>query len=228
MNAPTGNSVSRLLGRGPVVLWVMVGGGVLWIVYGYFRFMTPQGPDVVWREDLGYSPILSNDLYWVYNLPGVLALLLTLWASMSFLRTVSTRRNRMKRAALLLGVLASLFGVVALVGQVILFDPLKTLGLALGTPLLGLAMLLGGLITVLDGRVSRGRQGLLGAALILLGVSGVFTLLLRPLMFALALLPLAFGAAASALFGAAWILLAFSLRNEPEWMRARPAQTAVA
>ncbi|WP_248760319.1 hypothetical protein [Pseudarthrobacter sp. SSS035] len=134
----------------------------------------------------------------------------------------------MKRAALLLGVLASLFGVVALVGQVILFDPLKTLGLALGTPLLGLAMLLGGLITVLDGRVSRGRQGLLGAALILLGVSGVFTLLLRPLMFALALLPLAFGAAASALFGAAWILLAFSLRNEPEWMRARPAQTAVA
>lgn len=64
--------------------------------------------------------------------------------------------------------------------------------------------------------------------MILLGVTGVFTLLLRPLMFALALLPLAFGAAASALFGAAWILLAFSLRNEPEWMSARHAQTAVA
>lgn len=226
MNASLG--MSRLLARGPVVLWVMVAGGILWIVYGYFRFMTPQGPDVVWREDLGYSPILSNELYVLYNLPGVLALLLTLWASMSFLRTVSRRRNGMKRAALLVGVLASLFGVVALAGQVILFDPLKTLGLALGTPLLGLAMLLGGLITLLDGRGSGGRQGLLVAALILLGVTGLFTLLLRPLMFAFALIPLAFGAAASSLFGAAWILLAFSLRNEPGWMRSRPAQTAVA
>lgn len=52
MNAPTGSNVSRLLSHGPAVLWVMVAGGILWIVYGYFRFMTPQGPDVAWREDL--------------------------------------------------------------------------------------------------------------------------------------------------------------------------------
>lgn len=62
MNAPNRYKSNPLLGNGPTVLWAMNAGGILWIVYGYFRFMTPQGPDVEWREELGYSPILSTEL----------------------------------------------------------------------------------------------------------------------------------------------------------------------
>lgn len=195
----------------------MGAGGILWMVYGYFQFVTPQGPDVIWREDLGYSPILSNELFLLYNLPGVLALLLTLWAAVAFIRTLHVQKSRAKRTTQLLAVLASFFGLIAVVGQSILFDPLKTLGLALGTPLLGLAMLLAGVIIIRDARSTKGRKRSLGTTLLFLGLIGLLTLLLRPLMFALALLPLAFGTAAFAAFGAAWILLALSLRNEPEW-----------
>lgn len=56
MNASAGRPFSRLSGHGSAVLRAMVAGGMLWIFHGYFRFMTPQGPDAVWREDLRYSP----------------------------------------------------------------------------------------------------------------------------------------------------------------------------
>ena len=230
VHASAGNRATQIVGPGPIALWSMVAGGILWMVYGYFRFMAPQGPDVVWREDLGYSPILSNELFMLYNLPGVLALLLTLWAALSFTRalTLHKQKSRTKRAVQLLAVLAILFGLIAVVGQAILFDPLKTLGLALGTPLLGLAMLLAGMIIVRDPRSVSGYKRPMGPILIFLGLTGLFTLLLRPLMFALAFLPLTFGAAASAAFGAAWILLAFILRDVPEWNGSPTPRTAAA
>lgn len=42
------------------------------------------------------------------------------------------------------------------------------------------------------------------------------TLLLRPLMFALALLPLVFGTVTFALFGVGWIILSLNLGNVPK------------
>jgi len=189
MKASTGNPINRLLGQGPAVLWSMVAGGILWIVHGYFRFMTPQGSDVVWREDLGYSPILSTELFLLYNLPGVLALLLTAWAALSYLTTLRTARTGLKRAAQMLVLLASVLGLIAAAGQVVQFDPLTTGGISLGPPVLGLALFLAGLAAVRDGKGLYGHRGLLGSGLMLLGVIGMVALPLPSLMYALALLP---------------------------------------
>lgn len=213
MNAPAGSPFNRLLGHGPTVLWAMVVGGILWIFYGYFRYMTPRGPDVVWREDLGYSPILSTELFLLYNLPGVLALLLTSWATLSHLSMLRTAHTGWKRAVQILGLLAFIFGLIAAAGQVVMFDPLTTGGISLGVPILGLALLLTGLAVVRDGYGPYGGPGLLRPLLMLLGVIGMMALAVRPLMFALALLPLAFGTAVIALFGAGWVALGFGLRS---------------
>lgn len=107
MNAQVGNRISRLIVLGPAALWAMVGGGILWILHGYFRFLTPQGPDVEWREELGYSSILSNGLFLLYNLPRVMALLLTAWAALSFLQALRAGYTGLKRAAQVLVLLAS-------------------------------------------------------------------------------------------------------------------------
>lgn len=215
MNAPNRYKSNPLLGHGPTVLWAMIAGGILWIIYGYFRFITPQGPDVEWREELGYSPILSTELFLLYNVPGVLAMLLTLWAILSYVHSLRTEHFRLKYAAWITALLASVLGLLATIGQVILFDPLKTFGLAVGTPILGLAIFLAGLAVARDGKIQNGPSVLMGRVLMLLGVIGMFTLPLRPLMFALSLLPLAFGAAAFALFGAGWIVVGFGLQSEP-------------
>jgi hypothetical protein len=214
MKALIGNLINRMLGQGPAVLWAMVAGGILWIVHGYFRFMTPQGPDAVWREDLQYSPILSTELFLLYNLPGALALLLTAWAALSYLPTLRTARTGLRRAAQMLVLLASIFGLIATAGQVVLFVPMTTGGISLGVPVLGLALFLTGLAVIRDAQGPYGHPGLLGPALMLLGVTGMFTLPLQPLMYALALLPLAFGTGLFALFGIVWIILGFSTRNE--------------
>lgn len=207
-----GQPLNRLLGRGPAVLWAMAAGGVLWIVHGYFRNMTPQGPDVVWREDLGYSPIVSTELFLLYNLPGVFALLLTAWAALSYLATLNTAHTGLKRTAQILALLAAVFGLIATAGQIVLFDPLTFGSISFGTPTLGLAIFLTGLAVASD---SRGQEHprVLGPGLMLLGAIGLFILPLRPLMYALELLPLAFGALVFALFGAGWVVLGFNLRK---------------
>lgn len=212
MKASSGDN--KMLGHGPAVLWAMFIGGVLWIVNGYFRFMTPQGPDVLWREELGYSPILSIELFLVYNLPGVLALLLTAWAALSYLFTLPTARTGLKRMAQVLVLLASLLGLVAAAGQIVQFDPLTTGGLRIGLPILGMGLFLAGLIGVRDKKAQEGHQRLLGLELILLGIIGMVTLPVGTIIYALALLPHVFGTAVIALFGVGWIVLGFSLHNE--------------
>lgn len=88
-------------------------------------------------------------------------------------------------------------------------------------PAVPLAMVVGGFIRIVHGyfrfRAPGARRGparRLGPVLMSLGAIGLFTLPLRPFLFALALLPLAFGTTVLALFGALWILLGLSLRNE--------------
>jgi hypothetical protein len=50
----------------------------------------------------------------------------------------------------------------------------------------------------------------------LIGAVGMFVLPLRPLMYALDVMPLAFGAGVFALFGAGWVALGVILRNVRE------------
>lgn len=213
MNALWRSPFNRLLGRGLAVFWAMAVGGILWIVHGCFRFLTPGGPDSVWREDLGYSPIVSTELFLLYNVPGVLALLLTTWATLSYLSTFRTHHAELKRAAQILALVALFFGVIAAVGLVVLFVPPATGGISMGVPFLGLALFLAGLGVIQDGKESYGHPRRLGPLLMLLGVIGMLTLPVQPLIYALALLPLAFGTALFAVFGAGWVVLGFTLRS---------------
>ncbi|UZX02266.1 hypothetical protein F8G81_06275 [Arthrobacter sp. CDRTa11] len=214
MNTPD-SRWRRLLGHGPGLLWAMVAGGLLWMVHGYLRFLTPQGPDAVWREDLQYSQILSTPLFLMYSLPGVLALLLSSWAALSFLPTLATGRTGLRRAARIFALLAFVFGLVAAVGQVVLFVSPTIGGISFGVPSLGLALFLAGLAAGREGGADgRGPHRFVGLWMMLLGGIGMLTLPVQPLVYALELLPLTFATAVFALFGAGWIGLAFTLRTE--------------
>lgn len=213
MSATGNGPLQRMMGRGKPVLWAMIVGGVLWIVHGYYRNLTPHGPDVQWQEDLGYSPVLSPELFLLYNVPGVLALLLTAWAALSFAGFLAGPRSLLKQAALISAALGLVLGIIAAAGQVILFDPLTTGGLSFGVPVLGLALFLAGLAVAKDGPSGGGYPGALGPVLMLIGAVGMFILPLRPLMYALEMLPPAFGAGVFAVFGAGWVVLGVVLRN---------------
>lgn len=204
--------INRWLVSGRILVWMVVAGGVLWFLFGYLRLMTPLGIDAEWREELGYGPVYRSDLFLLYNLPGVLALSLTAWSALSCIRTLRPNRGLLMRASNLLLLLASAFGLLALVGQLIILDAITSGGLNMGTPILGLGLFLAGLAVIRDDRHAHGRQG---AILILLGTIAVLTLPVRILMFALALLPLAFGVAVFALFAFGWIVLGFTLSREP-------------
>lgn len=219
MRARVRHPFGRLFGRRTTALWVMVAGGALWILHGYFRFATPHGPDAVWREDLGYSPIVSTGLFLLYNLPGCLALLLTSWATLSFLATLRAERTRLHRAAEVLAIMALLLGVTACAGLVLQLAALTTGGISLGTPALGLSLLLAGLTAADDDTGLFGSPSWLRAVLMAVGAIGIFTLPLQPLMYAFGLLPLAFGTAVFALFGAGWVVLGIGLRPRRRWRR---------
>lgn len=213
-----------MLGRGPAVFWAMSTGGVLWIVHGYLRIITPYGPDVVWREDLGYSPIISTELFVLYNLPGALALMLAAWAAFSFLSALRRGRSALKIAAQILVLLAFLLGLVAVAGQLILFSPPTYAGIAFGMPALGVALILTGLMFAREGAGIQEHPRLLGPGLMLLGTVGLFILPLWPMMYALNWLPLWFGALIYAACGAGWVIFGVSLRTTP----ARAAGSAYA
>jgi len=70
----SGHGGSGLL-RYPSVA-TMLGGG-LWVPYGVFEMLQPWGVDTVYRDDKGYEVVTDALLYWVYSLPGSLALMLT-------------------------------------------------------------------------------------------------------------------------------------------------------
>lgn len=204
---------ARMFRPGAGLVWGMVAGGILWVIHGYFRFIMPFGPDAVYQEDLNSSPIISPELFLLYNSPGVLALLLTAWTAFFYLRRLPRLHPGLQRAAWILAMLAILFGLIAAVGIAILFVPPATGGISLGVPVLGLALVLAGLAMGREGKDQHGQTRLLGRLLMLTGLVGMFTLPVQPLMYALALLPLAVATAVFALFGAGWVALAFNFRS---------------
>ncbi|MEA5457035.1 hypothetical protein SPF06_20110 [Sinomonas sp. JGH33] len=211
MEAP-GNRATWVLGRGPAVFWALSAGGVLWIVHGYFRIITPYGPDTVWRKDLGYSPIISPELFVLYNLPGGLALLLAASAAFSFLSALGAGRSALNFTARMLVLAAFLLGLVAMAGQLFLFSPPTVVGISFGMPALGLALILTGVMVAKNSDGLREHRRMLGPGLILLGTIGLFILPLWPMMYAMGWLPLWFGALIYAACGAGWVILGVSLR----------------
>lgn len=199
--------LTRLLGRGPALTVALVAGGILWMFHGYFKFVMPAGPDAVWQEDLGYSPILSSGLFFLYNVPGVLALLLTAWAALSFIPNIVTVRTAMKKTAVVLALLAFLLGLLAAVGLAVLLVSPTTGGISFGVPVLGLALILVGIAAGASRPGQRGQQRVWRLVLTATGLVGMATLPVQPLVFALQLLPLTAATATFVLFGGGWIVL---------------------
>lgn len=202
----------RLLGTRTTAAWALVAGGTLWIAHGYFLFMMPYGPDALWREELGYMTILSPGLFLLYGLPGVLALLLTAWGLRSCLPAL-VPAGALNRAARILGLAALVFGVIAALGLIIQFTPLTIGGISFGLPALGLAQFLAGLALGRAGEGFGAGPGFLRAVLIVTGCLGMATLLARPMIYALGLLPPVYGTAVLALIGVAWVSLGISMRQ---------------
>jgi hypothetical protein len=146
-------------------------------------------------------------MFILYNLPGVLALLMTALGAFPYVAAVHPVKRKLGNVSRVLLVIAAVFGSMAAVGQLGRFDALTTGGVSFGVLFLGLALFLAGLATSAK-NTGTGRYGpVQGIELMLLGITGMLILLLRPLVFALQLLPLAFGTAACVLFGVGWILL---------------------
>lgn len=177
----------------------MVVGGVLWAVHGVFEMLTPFGTASVYDGSLGYELITDRALYLLTGIPGAAALILSSFG----LTTLA--RERSGRLVVLGRVLATatLFsGVLSGLGLVIGSAPLFFAPIGLGTPVLGAAACF----------VARGARSADRGPLLLIGALGLFTLALRPLVYAVGVIPPAGGAAAIALFGLGWIAL--GLRGE--------------
>ncbi|MFE6256577.1 hypothetical protein [Agromyces sp. NPDC057865] len=212
---------ARLRGEGPAARWTLIIGGALWIVHGYLRFIPPAGTDVVFRPELGYAVVIRSDLFVVYNVTGVLALLLTSGGTLLLLSTLSAGHRGWRRAARIVAVVAVFLGLLALMGLLLMFDPLTTAGLDLGEPVLGAALALAGLAEVLDGS-SSGHPRWRGPLLIVTGAIGMAMLPLRPAIYALGLLPIEAGVLGLALFGVGCILVGATVRSHST----RPGRTA--
>ena len=146
----------------------LVGGGVLWAVHGTLTMLKPWGDEARYSEDRGYSLVVDDGLFLLYNGPGAAALLLTASAVLVMARHLEPGRPRLAgagRAALWLSIG---LGVVSVEGVVSLVDPVFTAVRVAGALFLGL-----GAVLVASAASARAGLGLL--------VTGALTLGLLPL-----------------------------------------------
>ena len=181
-------------------------GGLLWVPYGVFEMLQPWGTDTVYREDRGYEVVTDDLLYWVYSLPGSLALMFTTLALLGLFPLLGLRG----RAGRILAYAALALAILSIGGLAIRFDPLFTAPRIFGTLALGAAMLLAGI----EARREVALRGW-AATLLVLGLLGLFLLPLWPLVFALEVLPEGGGAGIIALFGLGWVLMGHRLWSRP-------------
>ncbi len=184
-------------------------GGALWVPYGVFEMLEPWGTDTVYRDDVGYSLITDTLLFVTYSLPGSLALLLTSLGLPGVAARLGLRAGRIARIGLILTYAAVALAILSLAGVIVLFDPLFTGGRVFGSLALGTATFLAGV----DALRSRAAQGWT-AALMALGLAGIFLFPLWPLVYALMWVPEAAGAAFMALFGLGWLAVGYALWSE--------------
>ncbi len=188
-------------------------GGVLWVPYGVFEMMQPWGIDTIYRDDRGYEVVTDAWLYWVYSLPGSLALLFTALGLLGVVAVRGPRTSRAGRSGVVLAYAALALAILSLAGLILRFDPLFTAPRIFGTLALGAGTLLAGIEAR---RVGAARSG--AAALLVLGLLGLFLLPLWPLVFALEVVPEGGGVGIFPLFGLGWVLVSHRL-----WSRASAA-----
>ena len=185
-------------------------GGLLWVPYGVFEMLQPWGTDTVYRDDRGYEVVTDAPLYWVYGLPVSLALLLTAVGLLGAFARLGLPAGRPGRSGLVLAYAALALAVLSVVGLVVRFDPLFTAPRIFGTLALGAATLLAG---VAARRIGADRGWV--AALVVLGLLGLFLLPLWPLVYAVEVLSTGAGAALIALFGLGWVVVGHRLWSRP-------------
>lgn len=180
-------------------------GGALWIAYGIFEFLKPLGEGTgPYRPDLGYELVADPLRYVIYGAAGGFALVLTALALIGH----STPGRGLVRLGRVLAYVAGALGALALVGVISQVVPLFFGSLVAGSLLLGLATFAVGVATV-GARVATAQARLLVAT----GVLGILTLPLRPLVYAVTVVPRVGGAMVIALFGIGWIGLGLIARH---------------
>lgn len=180
-------------------------GGALWIAYGIFEFLKPLGEGTgPYRPDLGYELVADPLRYVIYGAAGGFALVLTALALVRH----SPRVGGLVRIGRVLAYVAGALGALALVGVISQVVPLFFGSLVAGSLLLGLATFVVGLATIGD-RAATAQARLL----ISTGVVGILTLPLRPLVYAVTVVPHVGGALVIALFGLGWIGLGLIARH---------------
>ncbi len=172
-------------------------GGILWAIYGVFEMLEPFGVAKVYDAGLGYELITDRVLYLLYGAPGALALIL---CSFGLITLARGHAGRLVGLGRILAVATLGGGVLSGAGLAIASAPLFFGPIALGTPVLGAATCV---VAAGARRLSRADRALL----LLTGALGLFNLPLRPLVYALRVIPLAGGAAIIGLFGLGWIAL---------------------
>ena len=183
----------------------MVLGGILWVVHGVFEMIAPFGVASVYNADIGYELITDRALYLLYGVPGTVALVLSGFGLVTLARG---RAGRLVGAGRVLAFATLGAGVLGGLGLVIGSAALVVAPIGLGTPVLGAAACFVAAEVRSPAVADRG-------LLRLTGVLGLFILLLRPLVYALQLIPLAVGAAVIGLFGLGWVALGWrAMRGE--------------
>lgn len=196
-------------------------GGLLWVPYGVFEMLQPWGADTVYRDDRGYEVVTDAPLYWLYSLPGSLALLLTALGLLGALALLGLPAGRASSVGRILAYVALGLAVLSVAGLVVHFDPLFTAPRIFGTLALGASTVL----AAVDARRAGAATGW-AAGLLALGLLGLFLLPLWPLVFAVGAVPEGGGAAVIALFGLGWALAGWRLRSQPGASAVRPRQAA--
>jgi hypothetical protein len=179
-------------------------GGVLWMVYGVFFMLEPWGPADVYYEDLGEGAITSWPLFWLYTLPGSLALVLTAVALLGIIHKSGGPKSQFGEAGTAITYVTLGLAVLSLVGAATLSAPLSFMGRAFASLALGAATLLVGID---HWRASTGAPW----ALMLLGSLGLLMLPLQPLVWALQIIPASIAAGIIGLFGLGWLILGYRL-----------------
>ncbi|MBM2812890.1 MAG: hypothetical protein HW416_3649 [Chloroflexi bacterium] len=183
-------------------------GGALWVPHAVFEMLRPWGAAMVYQEERGYDLITNTALFVAYGLPGSLAQLLTSLGLLGIAARLGLPVRRTGKAGLIVANVAVGLGVLSLLGVIVLVAALFAAGLAFGSVFVGAAAFLLGLDAWRTGVASRW-----AVALLILGLIGLFMLPLRPLVYAVELVPPAAGAAFIGLFGLAWISVGFALRR---------------
>jgi hypothetical protein len=186
-------------------------GGALWTVHGAFEMLEPFGGATQSHDDRDFEVVTNSALFMLYATPGTLALALTAASLLATLRWCQLPASGIGLWGLRATYLVFAFSGLALVGLVLRFVPAFVVGIVFGGLALGVAA---GLIG-LDGlRIGINRTWIV--TLLAIGGFGIVTVPLRPLVFAVEVLPQSAGFAFIAAFGLVWMILGYLLsRSEP-------------